>query len=184
MDAAMYIAFIGALGAIAGAIFTGVQAKAATVSRRDAVNAQAAAEVAQEKAEKAQAATLALQEDANRIASDARTALDRSAAALERANDITEAAISKPEVKWQVSPSRGDTWAVKNIGDLAANTVRLSGSAGIYTDEDSAADVVPPGQQVVFGLMTGSGMSAPVLTIEWDDETSEDRKSESIAMRY
>lgn len=184
MDAAMYIALVGALAAIVGAVFTGVQAKAATVSRADAVEAQGAAEHAQIKAEKAQVAALAMQEEANRIASDARTALDRSAAALERANELTEAAQPKPKVRWSITPSRGDLGLVKNVGELAAAKVELTGTAGIMTDEDSAAEEVPPGHTLEFAAWRGGGMDTPRLTISWDDPVSGKRESETIAIRW
>ncbi len=86
-------------------------------------------------------------------------------------------------MKWLISRSRGDLFLAKNVGDLTARMVQLSGTAGIITDEDSAADEVPPGHTLEFGAWRGGGMETPRLTIAWDDPVSGKRESESIAIR-
>jgi len=165
---------IATAAAVAGAVFAWVQARAAVHSREDAQLARNEAQDAQGKAETAQA-------QANAIAGQARDALERSAVALERANELAEAAIPQPQVRWRISPLPGGMWAVKNVGDLTASNVTLSGGPGIYTDEDSSASVVRPGHALRFGIWQGGGMAAPVLTVAWDDSDGE-RQEEPITV--
>lgn len=172
---ALIFAAIVTFAAGASAVFAFVQAKAATDTLADAREAQSGAALAQKNAE-------AARDEANKIAKAAAAQLSRSAAALERANELTEAAMPKPSVTWAVSRIRGDLWRCLNSGDLAASNVKLSGAAGIHTDADSEADVVPPGQALEFGAMQVEGFT-PMLTVEWDDENAPARRSETVAIR-
>lgn len=170
--AVLTVALFATLAAVASAVFAFVQAKAATDTLEDAREARAGAESAQKNAE-------AARDRANEIADAARVELARSASALERANDLTEAALPKPEVRWKFVPVAGRQWACKNVGDLTAIDVKLQGGPGLRFGTSSMADTVAPNASVLFRELMVPGSRSQV-TVFWFDERSEEMQSHSM----
>lgn len=165
------------LAAVASAVFAFVQAKSATDSRRDAQDAGVEAIEARNLAKVAQV-------EAQRVAIEARDALSRSATALERANELSEAALPKVEVRWRVeSTKRKGHYIAINEGTIPARDVVLSGEQGILIDGESPVIQVGPGDGCEFSSWQGNGMASPLLSIRWIDSRSPESQEIKLAVR-
>jgi len=169
VDVSVWLNLCIALLTAALAVFAFVQAKAATDSRRDALGARDGAEAAQA--------------EATRVAAEARDALLRSAAALERSNEIAEDALPTPQVHWQLRSTGKSRYIVVNDGQLTALDVALSGNEGIYVDQASRSDRIVPGDSLEFHLVRGMGMPTSKLTITWTPEGQSEPTDVTIAVR-
>lgn len=159
MEAAgLWVSVVAACAGIAAAVFAYVQAKAATDSRADAEQARRDAQVAQQRAEEARAEAL-------RVAAEARDALGRSAAALEAANEISERALPKPQIKWNITQIGDSRWMAQNVGDLTAFDAEIEKLAGwLHTDDDGPRDVTR-GDCLYFNTMSIGGESARIRIV-------------------
>lgn len=167
------IAAIGAAGGIGGAVFAWVQAKAAVGSRNDANTAKADAEAAQKRAEEAR-------DEALRLAREANDAFNRQAEALERNNELTEAAMRTPD------------WTIENTGTASPRAINTSHRTMLVqmvtvTPEDNTDWVehvgrsdypfrVEPQEAIRLKVMRGvGGNPARLAVVEWSFEGEEPR---------
>jgi len=176
MELASLIVLIGAM------IIAGFSAVAALVQANLAVSARKAAQIANDAAAKAQLKAEEARDESQRLAKEANDSFDRLAAAQERLAELEEAK-TRPSVKWRVSRGKGDTQITQNVGDARAYDVKLTGTEGVHTDEDSSAEEVGPGDSLEFYVWRGGEMPTPRLSISWSLSPGGEQISESVAVR-
>lgn len=170
MDAITFLNLVVALAAVASAVFAFVQARSAMQAVDDAREAQAAAE--------------ASEAEARKIASEARDELSRSANALEKANELAEAALPKPEVRWRIAPTKEEkSFLLINDGTIPATNVEISGGQGVLIAKGGRVGVLETGDAYEFSSWSGHGMETPRLVISWVDSQSIDRQVVEMSVR-
>lgn len=135
---------------------TGAAAVAALLQARVAVEARREAQSARSEAEKARDETIGL-------AREATTALKRSAAADERANELRAAALPAPKVAWELEWVDNQRYLVRNVGDFDIEDATLSSG-----DDDRRSNMIIPDvrtpQRVTVGDSLGFLRSARLST--------------------
>ena len=169
----MYMAVL--LVSIGAMIVAGIAAVAAIVQANTAVRARDDAKAAQSGAEAALLESQQLMREGN----DARL---RQADAAERAIALEEAR-TMPRVDWATATVGNPAmYHVVNQGKASAYGVRLTGTAGIYLDDDSASEVVAEGGDVEFGFLHYDGRPETV-TVHWADEPRGEERTRGFAVR-
>ncbi len=160
--AALWVSLVSAMATIAAAVFTFVQAKAATDERQEA-------EEARDESRKAR-------DEAAALAREANEAFKRQAEAQERANEIAQRALPKPAIKWEVHQIGSSRWRATNVGELVAFDARIEQVAGWVSPDDDDPRDVGPGDSLIFNCMSTGGESARIRIVSF--ERTEDGERE------
>ncbi len=164
------IAIVSALAAIAAAIAAGIQARAS-------VRAADHAEKSREASETARAEAVALNRQANEL-------LERQARAQEEVAALARAQAPRDELEWTMRPGHNDIVEIVNTGNITVYNVTAEGGAGVHIDEDSRADVLPPGDYIEVGVMPASfNVSKRTVTLSWQYTPDGDVHTETARVR-
>ncbi|CAN7444571.1 hypothetical protein LJR045_002930 [Microbacterium sp. LjRoot45] len=157
MDAAtLWVTLVGACAAVAAAVFTFVQARAATESRRDAQEARNEAREARD--------------ESVRLATEANAAFIRQAEAQEEANEI-EREKSRPD-DWSVGPAGGSMYRATNtskrliiVESITVQPERTKGLVHIETNHPDGRYEF--GDSFEFAVLRVSGPGPEKMTIRY-----------------
>lgn len=97
------------------------------------------------------------------------TANEESAAALKRANEIAEASLPQPQVRWEIRPISKNRYACVNQSDMSIERARVTGagdSPGLIRPDETEPRTVEPGDALGFIAMKVMGPS-PVVQLEY-----------------
>lgn len=171
--------------AIVGAVIAGISALAAVAQARDA--RAAAGEATDEAAVARQQADAALRsavaaEQALSAAREQTEAATRTAQAAERLNELTEAQIPVPTVRWSLELSAQHRYVLRNVGEAVALDVRLvSVDNRIFTSGELERDRVAPDEALTPRLIMTGGVKERVVVVRWYEnqrDQAQDRISE------
>ena len=164
-------AALSALAGIAAALVAIVQAAAAKRDRKEA--------------EEARNESRSARDEAFRLSQEANEAFMRQAEAQERANDIESSKLPKPHVRWQAQPGGlNEVRLLRNVGNIDARDVVLTGTGGVHPYEKESTEVVVPGDSIAFYMApTYDDIGLPRIHVAWVDESQEPPSAFAITVR-
>ncbi len=167
----LWLTFVLAAAAIASAVFAYLQARVATASRRDAIDARNESRNARD--------------EIVELSREANASFTRQAEAQERANEIESAKLPKDEADWALVHIDGVRWAVRNIGRRTAENANLhdmTNEKGFLRFETMSPQDIAVNDLIEFTVLSGWGTPNPRVEVRWQHGDREPIKSKGFTI--